>query len=1717
MYWLFTLLASYVSSDEILSDGEVKVDQSPNEFGSQKYYQYLVGSVSSNDLVISLSSYSDNYDPDLYIKSDSYPTFSDYEYISRASGSESIVISSASLVPGRTYYIMVLCYTYCHYSLSATMTNEVVLIPGVPITSHLDQGREALYYFNTSDSPGEVLSVKLATSKGLTNFYISVGEENMPGPESSEKTEMTWDGNEIFRLFDFKKNEIIRIAIQALQDSDFVLGLYIGDLTVRLLQTGVAASDEVLTGSVNYYYFPLLSPNIITISLTVFSGDADLWVRFNHYPNSDAHDFSSSHFGNENFVITYQERQRLGAETGNCYIAVVGVDHSSYKLTVTTSNSTVVGLKRGEPQSGSVSQGKFMYFSLEVKEDSQICVSLAAELGDPNLYMMFCVLEPNKCLIKEKDIMKPEVLSSSSYTGNEFICVNYEKINCPESKSSCFYVIAVYGVNVFSTFTLNAVLSPDDEIWIQEGKTVDASLQDEVFKSFKFSVNSIHVDRVDIILTPVYGEPDLFGSLDELVDENHYQKSSFHKGIEVDQITWVKGTDFEILKGIYNLKVACYEKCSFRITAKSTVSGIYSAIELISGHSLKDTLSKESLESRYYSFKVQFDYSKEEDLILSLTAISGQFNLYIANNENAIDTKTNYFNYNWVLAEIGDKSPSSSILIKANSPAYKSRSTYLIKVMAFKFLADNSATFSVSFRFGNKTTSLTHNLPFSSQVDLDQYDYFTYPLLLTDDEVVISVTALSGDCDLFIKIGVNETRPSTLKYDFKSNGIGNDKLTLNLINDINPKCQNREQDSILNGKTGCYLFIAVFGYKASVYNIKVLSNSHLPSILMISQPTHHLLSQNSEIFHYSIMDFDQGFTISIQNDYGDADIFVNIFDKHSIGGKVEGWDFPTNTSNQFSSQNPNNIEKIEVSFNTLIDICSGGSCIILSTVKCKTTQCSFFIQINTFQGAQVLIENQPTYAVSSKQFQYFKYTNNLEDNDLFIYLTQLDCPNYSIFVSKGDNYPTFESYDWSVTYPQDRIFILNNDEKLKGSIKGSFLIGVVDSFGTCSFSLIVNNHINRIMKLISGTPQSNILPGNSVNFYSYFNSIQQDIVISITPKSGTCSTYISTQSVMSIESYDVMPGPNNHFWSSFKSADPYNILISTQDPRFCVNCSILISVNSNTSEVSYVITVKNSVDSILLQNGVPMRQVVKGDKKSLYSFIIHSQVNFAISITSYTLISEFYITPSVSFSKINQNWGSSEFTGSKTIHIFTNQLGYATGTFFIIVKSQDFALFTIVAYTQDSTISLIEGWPLTYSHPSQSFSINTNAYFTYSSHNKLIYCTLKAFTNDLPRVISKSNELNNDLPTLSNFEFSWNRSDYLIDSQFNSSVLYMNFKLIKSSSVSFAVLFNENSNKDEVIQITCSSSSMLTLIHLEDVNYVSINKEIQSKRYELVAPSKGKLTVFLIPCRGDFKLEISSLWNEFTQDSPDIVVSGMANGEMIGTVNNAEGSYFLTVSSKKQLTSELTFQLFVVFRKAGNTETIVEQPGQSGLIMWQDVGNSKVSLEWKPIQNEAGEELKGNINYKIFFIPLKTFKNLIKEDDKNVPYVMDASCPYRMLNLNLIKETKDIKTVIKLSQSKGFIVILAHDKDSRIGYWKDIVYDPTEIMIVQNQEIESKNLFFVYGLGILLTIAILLILYLWKKSKFKNTILDYEMSDISNIGTSKKINEGNEGKYQVFN
>ena len=1702
---LATLLLA--KGEEMLEDGVPKQGNIESMQGGSKHYRFVLDRISVNkDISISVTTFSDWSDPDIFVAEGRIPTVQDYDYSSVAWGMGSVIIPDIKAKVNLEYNVLVHCYSSCRFEVTFSYVQEIALTEGVPQTGFLIRDLTAIYKMNVTQDVEEI-RVKAEVSYGKIKMYAAREEE--PTPDNTLAVVDTWhNGKEFFEVR--PKKGLYRFSIVALNDTQYTITASSGNATVFMLQASVPASGRVPHGEMNFYKINVDSEEeTLTIKLTPFSGDPDLYIKAGELPTKLDFDFESVMFGNETLSITPEQRRELGHKTGDFFIGVYGFSESSYILTARINSNSLTPLSAGIPLTGYVEKQEIDLYYMNVPDSLQLNITfhLSPSHGNPDLYVKLCDKKLSECRFSEEEIANPSnhnVHVSKHSSGSDQVDILHTPEKCVNG-NKCKYIAGILGMSYErSEYSILGNFNNSNELILREGRPMTMAVQNG-FRYFKFTLFNESAIEVSFTLTPISGDSDLYSSTEGKPSLMNFDKKSSHNSLEIDSLTYVRGRDRESLVGTYHLGVFCSSQATFTIVAYQKLPGKNSTVQIYPGHPQKDTVyNMTDSDYRIYWFPVHFQPETKQNMQITLTPITGAFSVYVANNLGNLDWQNEIFYYNWRdHPSSGD--PVNVVNIKTTDPCYVLDSTYLILVQADRFSVNGTATYSITYNIGNGTAMLTEDVPYRGQVINNEYNYFTFPIHANHEDITFSVTALSGDPDIYISVDPENTKPTKQKNDFRSNNFGSETLTLTWEQGLKEKCPDLPDEYHHGDPINCMIYIGVFGYSASTYTIRVHTSKNLPKRLTMGHLQSGELNRTEYDFYYITTSPTKPLKVTLQPLTGDPDLFLNVFNYQEVGTDPKSWERPTKDSFMYASRATTLEDSVELSSQNLTSICPGNTCLALISVNCFAEYCRYSIMAEEESNLTSLVEGDPKYGhVKEGEYMYFSYYCDKEDNDLLFLLTPISEGDPDLYVSKGrGNFPTSSNYTWrSISWSGESILIKPDDTGLGGgSMKGTYNIAVY-GFVDTSFTIKVTNHPTPVTRIVSGQPNSGALGTNSVDYYSFYNSNDTDILITVTPNSGTAFLRANPQDELTQELYENLPTQENYVWSSVQNENKYIIEIKQNDPHFCMYCNILIGVFTSDSECSYSITAKNELHPTLLQNGVPVRAEIQETEVHYYTFEIKSETEFDISLVAYSGDPDIFVSKQKNVLE-SFKWQSLSTEEINHITITPEDEEFIIGVYYIAVEGFTGGSYSLTMHTRKSYVTLIDGWPQTYSIAYDSKDHILFQLISSQESRGNAYCELTPLSEDfkpsLYTYFYPANETRSMSPPDSYlYELKYEENDY--DNMYNKVKFNLNMTG-KSGKYRIGVYGNqaEGHSRREMgnFEFYCTTSMHSTILRVGDVQYDVFDNQFKKRSYEINVNEKGKLELFAIPCGGKIKLEVSSNWTLANEDIPDVEVTRMTDGRIIGSINHAKGKYFVTVSSlmNSQLFNGSSYQLTSRFTKQGDPTQPLISPGNEGILSWERKGGSKVELKWNPVYYENGKPYQEEVEYRVYFTD---------EEKANMVTTCGMYSAELLGIATSLKNTHKTQVTVELPEEKGFVNVMAVLPESQNMLLRYVSYDPTEVVVSAGHRGIGATVFWV--VAVLLFVSIMVTALLYKKFRTVQQQLEYEMSDVRNVAS---VSSGN--------
>ena len=238
---------------------------------------------------------------------------------------------------------------------------------------------------------------------------------------------------------------------------------------------------------------------------------------------------------------------------------------------------------------------------------------------------------------------------------------------------------------------------------------------------------------------------------------------------------------------------------------------------LLSGHVYKNKLISNTEE--YFIIE---EVKHRESLTITVRFIQGTGDIYaklIDNNEeiklkNLDFPNKTYFDYKGsnvymgkmiqIPGEYFDKIGKTILKLKI-----------LITITGKTLIRKGSNEVEYYLSYSNEAKRINQNVPYQSSVSSGEYQYFTFYFDRNTENILISLSNMNGDADMFLNYG-NQIYPTPLESDWYSNSMGHENIDINK----NDKFFKKNNINNLSG----YYTLLVIGYSDTTYTLFVSSH-----------------------------------------------------------------------------------------------------------------------------------------------------------------------------------------------------------------------------------------------------------------------------------------------------------------------------------------------------------------------------------------------------------------------------------------------------------------------------------------------------------------------------------------------------------------------------------------------------------------------------------------------------------------------------------------------------------------------------------------------------------------------------------------------------------------------------------------------------------------------------------------------------------------------------
>ena len=1294
--------------------------------------------------------------------------------------------------------------------------------------------------------------------------------------------------------------------------------------------------------------------NSLMLTLTAFSGNPDLYIHPDTLPASISdYRWHSKEEGKESLVITVAERQAAKASDTKFYITVYGVLTSTFQLWIGTTQQMNF-LTFGVSQTGMVTNDEIINYRLFIfdEEDMNITATLGTEAGNPDLYVKMCLLNDSesdwrmareerlKCRVNLEDVQnrylkKPDIaemfLFSDNVGGKDSISFLHDSDKClrqstdasrPFMANKCMYVIAVHGNCNWqneSQFSLVATHS-QHHILLTESDPQRNRADLGVASYFKFTLmDDRDVDVVKFLVTEISGRVSTYVSKKaRYPNEKTYDKMSYsHWGNLSFELADVRNSS-EKLAGSYYIAVIAETAATYSVlvTVKrrsmdETPNGPTeqkSSTKLSEGVPQYYSFLNDPMQKHYFRFKTSLKESA--DVLIHLTPIRGEMNLYVINTKTTNLEYPTPVDYHWML-----DSHHSTLMIRNTSENWTHKAKYIVLVEpAFP---GNLFEFVIQYSTSDSMKVLSSHNPLRESVVNDTYSYYRCEAHKGDESIEISINVISFNpfyrtmLQVFFSFQSSNPFPDEQNNEFNAT-IQNNIWILVENSDLTSNCPWLFQNNLTYSKQ-CVFYMSIRSFEADteeiVYSINTKRNFiEKPASIPFDYVTDnspksvHFKPEAPETlyFLYKLEKTKRPLHISaFTQDYYSGANFVVMANFNALDPSMTA----TQMTNFFPKQNNNSVQYVvdsewhhSVSFTIYTDqfksqpcIETEGGCGLFISVFLRNDSTYYYSPDSnstfTIQVTRKLISLTPGVPtnglVLDQEIKYYRLDIEEPETTILISVTPLNDGDPDLVVNRGLNreWPDLFNYDFaSKSTNADQLSIHHTREKGSGNDNNSYVIGVYGK-KNCSFVLTATYGDFHLVYLYDGSPNSYTLKAREKIFFKYTNYyFNEDFRVILSKEFGEYLWAISP--LKDNEDFiEKLPdfSKKNFVWSNMEAKDLDHVSISKNNPNYCTNCSFVIMVQAE-KESSFTIMVAALNQTVYLQHAKSFKDFVSADKDNNYVTYFYDDVTrITVNILVYSgTIKAFLYNSSDMDTESFKASGSNERSNSIVLSYqpkdnFTSYWYYNMAA--VRIRGVTSSNYTIAIHADGRDRNIRYG--ITEYGDAEPFGRSNFTFYsnTEEEAEQFYSLTLKTNFNSSYGNGSSQNMSYNQMGLLDSCNIRiWFSSQTGAPVEINGlnsrsvDYIYLRFKALKGD---FLIQVDNSKNIYGFSYNLLLSFSGMDLIYPDTlyVNYLNVGK---ASYYQLMTQPNSKVLVELFQCYGKNKLIVAGNQNSILNHYSDL-------------------------------------------------------------------------------------------------------------------------------------------------------------------------------------------------------------------------------------------------------
>jgi len=1641
--WLLLLL-SLGTGQEVLQDGVAATVSIDSVSGGQREFQFSLNTTATGqDLFLSATTFSDWSSPHIFVSEGVHPSPQAYDYAAVGQTLEELEIPRAALHPQSTYYLLVVCETYCRFSLLLSLEAEVRLQAELPLRYSLNSEEEQVFIYELTH-PVEQLTVAVLPIGRNSPFSLSVSAGGIAGP--AYPVQVGWLIGQSCSIDSPRQVEYwITVRTQA------AFSFYIAVSAANGVKTLRASEPEYgVVGLQQWQQYKVYIDDgnaTLDIHTTTYSGTVGVYVRAQGPPTLDSYDLVWNHAGNDSLALDSHQRSALNQTTGWYYVGFYGYSPCAYILTVFLNPEGMVPLQDGATYQGYLSYHEAQYFYVQLSAPNALDLSISAQVltGDLVLYVKQCVdwVRSQLCKLTPQEVENtanfPEIWKSGR--NGQFRSVDFRLKGGECGQTACRYTVLVRGEDRSRTaFLLSAHIRDFTVHSLREGAPYYSSLSGSEAFFFKLAVLDARVAQVTFQLSVFSGQCSLCVSpYDDHPAAGECTKAASRRGdLHEQSVGFSKGLDFEDLNITYYATVQAEDYCSFSLLSRQTVPGTHSVAKLFPGQSQRDVMwnSDPNDQFRLYQFDLYWAGKEAKDVEVTLVLFSGAFRICVTANAAAKGD----FECQWSSDVTG--SQQYTVLIHTTDPNYQAIGTYLVKITAINWTSAGSASYSLHYSSGSTALhSLEAGIPLTSTVLQGSYRFYSLPLahMTEDQSLIVSLSALSGDPDLYVSLQTQQPRLDHCEY--KAEGYGSEQLTVVWDDKMH---------------SDGWVYIGVFGYTDAEYTLVVTASEVHPSYLVPGMPLEAASEQGQYQFFYSLIDSVLNLQITTQTYIGNVDIYLNLVPVFTANDT--DWLPPSQDSHQFRSLPGPHRSILTLQPGAISEWCISG-CRADISLLCLSQDCRYSVELD--QGQEIrLLDGSPQVNLCSRGgILPFRFYKSSPSGALQVSVTAVTSGDPDLYISRqglaGPGNYLWKSVSWGSEF-----MTLEQGDMGGELMQGEYHLGVMCD-RVMTIEILVKGCTQALVRLRGGQPHSGYLHTSNPDLFYYPNDLSTDLVVTLTVESGHAAVYILSLSISAEDVSTVKPDSSNSNWNLTGSG---SIAVpASSKGLFCLDCYIVLGVYSMGNNCLYTLLVRTKDMVTTLLNGKPSEgRLGKGEiRKYVYEHL--ERTGLEIAFSRYSGSAKLIIATFPLLSPTQFNWSTTAF-----LLIPPSDPAFHLGLYYLQVSSPSQSAYTLTLHSSNSTVRLVPGWPQTYACP----YLGGSMVFEYVSDGNAGMCKLISLSKDFYPVVYASFR---------------NSTDVDAHYMFNTYSFFYEMQIPLWDTRPGTYVFNVQGNTTALrrqkdmgdFELYCLPTNRTKETVLGEVEYGVLDTESRRQDYRLHVSEFGLLTIIATPCAGRIGLTVQSEG----QGSGPLTVKRVEDGRLSAAFPCSAGSYLISVAGleDKELEESVPFQLSTFFSLYGSGQTLY-YPGNEGEIHWTELPDQYISLTWALPETLAGDPVSSpeTVQYRLYAtlsgVSLASACSMETYESRELAWLL----------LPQVQEYGILTATVKLPLDTTIWVNVLAIIDLETGpELYHVAYSSAEIYISSQQDQKSGQtvLFILAGIIILLVVVVVLLFVKYCKAK----------------------------------